>query len=239
MLFCKRMPIGLLFYLVLLPAHAAIVHVEVEGIISEYFDPDGRLPFSAPSKNANFDINMSYGTTAEGNIVPLGNGSVAAGYAAITDFRYAVDGITIFDFRDKNPLISLFDNLQQDDGLYIDTWVAQWNFAPYYENEGAGIHESFGFGFSAQRDTPPNLLTSVDLIPPFKSDEWDLSVIYYSIVERPYDSPLEATLLASARAEIVRLSVSQVPVPASVLFFTSGILSMALLRRRRNARGGA
>ncbi len=208
------------------PVEAANISVRAEGVFSEFFDPDGLLPFSEPAPATLFELSLSYDDSTPD--FDLGDDfGVYAG--AISAFRLEFGGLT-FGLL-SGTRIDVLDDFSGTAG-FIDFWggsTAALEFFP-----GRTVVETIGLFLTTEsQGLPIPILDSDALVPPFGPAPWDIAEIAYRVLDLGGEA---TTTLAVARATVTSITV--VPIPAALWLFASALGLLALNHRpSRNADG--
>ena len=200
-------------------ANAANITVRAEGVLSEFFDPEGLLPFSEPPAGALFSFSIVYDDTTDSTPGPPPG--IASYPGPFVSLQFGINGQNYGPLERERIVIV---NDRADSGVFVDQWdaatqtVSPGTVGPRFEAISLSL-------FTTSPTAPVEVLDSTDLVPPLGLEAWENGFISYSIFE-----PDAQQTLATARAEITSLTV--VPVPAAAWLFGSALAVLGWIRRR-------
>ena len=203
---------------------AANITVHAEGLLSEFSDPDGLLPFSEPAPDTAFRLSFTYEDTTETQETDDDPNGISSYQGAITALSLRIEGQTYGLLR-SNQIFVLNDALVGDE--FTDAWLGSTRNTSI--DGSVFLIEDIGLNLSSSSiEAPVSTLDSEALVPPFGPNPWDNAFITYRFI-RVDRSSGQSDELALARAIVT--SVAVVPLPAGfwLLFSALGLL---LLRRR-------
>ncbi len=206
-------------------ADAANITVHAEGVLSEFFDPEGLLPFEQPAPGTVFRLSLSYDSEAPDLFSPGENDTFPnlGLYSSITSFRLEV-GEDVFGLLNRSNIFVFDDFLALDlnpSNEYLDGWqAATSNESPTGRPDERMVEFIFLDLSTRSMTTPISTLDSDELIVPFGPSPWETAEIAYTIDIRNIQGGTPV-LLAEARATVTSLTV--IPIPAAVWLFSSAL----------------
>lgn len=217
------------------PASAANLTVLAEGVLTDFFDPDGLLPFAEPEPGTVFLLQFTYDDAASDEVSPgdpdesprlglYGN--------AVQSLHLEIAGQTYGQL--PNTFLIVADDLDQflpnPLGEAYDAWGLETRRRLGSGEDNTVSYESISFILQTRSlDTPIDVLDSDDLIPPFGPSPWSIAEVSYLFYSVNTDTNIQ-TIQAEATAAITSIAV--VPVPQAAFLFGSALWVLGFFRGR-------
>jgi len=220
----KFAPAFLLAAIFAVPAHSSVITVIVEGVFSEYTDPDDLLPFSEPDPGTVFRLRLTY-DSATPKFAP----SPELAAFAILDISLMI-GSDAFGMGLRNQ-IAILNDAPVPPGGFRDLWNSSSSTETPTGTPDETVEEGFFFSLRSNSPTlPVSPLTSTDLIPPSWPGGWDTGTIgYAAFLYNATNGTGFPESTATATANITSITV--IPIPAALWLFGSAIGLLGWLRR--------
>lgn len=217
-----RFSVAVLFAIVatsVCPVDAANISVRAEGVLSEFFDPDGLLPFSEPAPGTVFQISFTYD---EATPDATSRNDFGQYPSAISAFRLEFGGLAFGAL--SGTIIEILDDFPGT-ASFIDSWSG--GTATLESSPQGTIAETIGLFLDTESPgLPVPILDSDFLVRPFGPAPWDNAQIAYRVLGFRGDI---TTILANASATVTSITV--VPIPAAAWLFCSALGLLGWLKR--------
>ena len=222
---------GLLLSVFALPASAALVTVEIDGVVVDSGGDTGQLPFpSSPGDS----MRMTFTTTTEVS-GDLSGGDPTMGYylGGIVSMQLAVAGRTV-DITSPVESTSeeiIYDNYSSDGVHYRDLYLAR-----YTDTGGQPFTVEGSVQFSKDTLSPSDALQSDAYLgaPPA------LALFDFATMRVTGRSRADSSVFGFTEANVTSVTVTSAPEPTATFLSLSGIAALAgareLARRIRAAR---
>jgi len=208
------------------PAYSSNVTVIAEGVFSQYTDPDGLLPFSEPATGTIFWLKFTYDDATPDSLDFVSGIGIYEN--AISDISLTI-GSDTFGMGTSSNNILVFDDNEIADGDFADGWLAVTGTDTPTGIPNQLYRERFSVLLSSvlpSSPVPP--LTSDALVEPSWPSGWTEGLIQYSIFLQTIDGSAPIETLASAKANVTRISV--IPLPAAIWLFGSALSLFGWMR---------